>query len=109
MSSPAKGLLRGLRAASLGVVAFVLALVAHLAAGAAAPGPAVLLLLAGLIGVASVLLTRARLSPVRVVVSLAGMQVFLHEAFMRLAAQAGCVMTGMSTPSGGHLAMGHRG
>ena len=62
MSSPAQGLLRGLRAASLGVVGFVLALVAHLAAGGAAPGPVVLLLLAGLIGVASVLLTGAWLT-----------------------------------------------
>jgi hypothetical protein len=98
-----------LRAASLGVVGFVLALVAHLAAGGAAPGPVVLLLLAGLIGVASVLLTGARLSPVRVVVSLAGMQVLLHEAFMRLGAPAGCVRTGISAPAGGHVAMGHGG
>ena len=106
MSSPARGLLRGLRAASMGVVAFVLASVAHLAAGGTAPGPAALLLLAGLIGMASALLTRARLSPVRVVLSLAGMQVFLHEAFMRLGAPAGCVVTGMSAPAGGHVAMG---
>jgi hypothetical protein len=34
MLSPAKGLLRGLRAASLGVVGFGLALVAHVAATA---------------------------------------------------------------------------
>jgi hypothetical protein len=109
MLSPAHGLLRGLRAASLGVVAFVLASVAHVVAGGAAPGPAVFLLLAGLIGMASVLLTRVRLSPLRVVVSLAGMQVLLHQAFMRLSAPAGCVLTGMSAPAGGHVAMGHGG
>ena len=109
MSSPAQGLLRWLRAASLGIGGFVLALVAHLAAGGAAPGPVVLLLLAGLIGVASVLLTGAWPSPVRVVVSLAGMQVFLHEAFMRLGAPAGCVLTGISATASGHVAMGHGG
>jgi hypothetical protein len=109
MSSPAKGLLRGLRAASLGVVGFVLALVAHLAAGGAEPEPVVLLLVAGLIGVASVLLTRVRLSPLRVVVTLAGMQVFLHEAFMGLSAPVRCVLTGMSAPASGHVAMGQGG
>ena len=85
---------------------FVLALVAHLAAGGAAPGPVVLLLLAGLIGLAAVVLTGARLSPVRVVVSLAVMQVGLHEAFMWLGAPAGCVMPGMNTPVGAHMGMG---
>jgi hypothetical protein len=74
MSSPTKGLPRGVRAASLGVVGFVLVLVPHLAGGAE-PEPGVLLLLAGLIGVASVLLTGELLSPVRVVVAFAGMQV----------------------------------
>ena len=62
---PTKGLLRGLRAASLGVVGFVLALAAHVAAGGAEPGPVVLLLLAGLVGLAAVLLTGVRLTPVR--------------------------------------------
>ena len=109
MFSPAQGLLRGLRAASLGVVAFVLASLAHVAAGGAVPGPGVLLLLAGLVGMASMLLTRVRLSPVGVVVSLAGIQVLLHEAFMRLGTQAGCVLTGMSAPAGGHVAMGQAG
>ena len=65
MFAPAQGLLRGLRAAALGVVGFVLALAAHVTAGGARPGPVVLLLLAGLIGLAAVLLTGARLSPVR--------------------------------------------
>lgn len=107
MSSPTNGCLRGLRAASLGVVGFVLALVAHVTAGGAAPGPAALLILAALIGLAAVLLTRARLSPVRVVVSLTAMQVVLHEAFMWLASPAVCSMSGMSAPAGGH--MGHGG
>lgn len=107
MLSPTRGWLRGLRAASLGVVGFVLALVAHVAAGGAAPGPAALLILAALIGLAAVLLTGARLSPVRVVVSLTAMQVVLHEAFMWLASPTACSMTGMSAPAGGP--MGHGG
>jgi hypothetical protein len=69
----------------------------------------VLLLLAGLVGIASVLLTRVRLSPVRVVVSLAAMQMALHEALMGLSAPAGCVMTGMSTHAGGRVGMGQGG
>ena len=103
MSSPTRGVLRGLRAASLGFVGFVLALVAHVAAGGVTPGPAALLLLAGLISLATVLLTGARLSPVRIGLFLAVMQVVLHEALMWLGAPAGCVMTGASAPSGGHL------
>lgn len=103
MSSPTRGVLRGLRAASLGCVGFVLALVAHVAAGGVTPGPAALLLLAGLIGLATVLLTGARLSPVRVGMSLAVMQVVLHEVLMWLGAPAGCAMTAVSAPSGGHL------
>ena len=106
MLSPAQGLLRGLRAASLEVVGFVLALAAHVAAGGGTPGPVVLLLLGGLIGLAAVLLTGARLSPVRVGVCLAAMQVVLHEAFMWLGAPAGCVMPAMNTPVGAHMAMG---
>ncbi len=106
MLSPAQGFLRGLRAASLGGVGFVLALVAHVAAGGAAPGPGVLLLLAGLIGVAAALLTGSRLSPVRVMVSLTAMQVVLHEVFMRLSGPAECLMTGMNATAGGHLGMG---
>jgi hypothetical protein len=106
MSSPAQGLLRGLRAASLGVAGFVLALAAHVAAGGATPRPVMLLLLAGLIGLAAVLLTGARLSPVRVGVCLAAMQVGLHEAFMWLGAPAACVMPGMNTPVGAHMGMG---
>jgi len=109
MSSPAQGLLRGLRAGSLGVVGFVLALVAHVAAGGAAPGPVAVLLLAGLIGLVAVLLTGVRLSPLRIVVTLTGMQVVLHEALMTLSAPVGCVLTGMSEPTGGHLGMGHSG
>jgi hypothetical protein len=106
MLSPAQGLLRGLRAASLGVVGFVLALAAHVAAGGATPGPVVLLLLAGLIGLAAVLLTVVRLSPFRVVVSLAVMQVVLHEAFMWLSVPAACVMPVMNAPAGAHMDMG---
>jgi hypothetical protein len=106
MLSPAQGLLRGLRAASLGVVGFFLALAAHVAAGGGAPGPVVLLLLAGFIGAAAVLLTGARLSPVRVVVCLSAMQVILHEAFMRLSGPADCLMTAGSAPVGRHLGMG---
>ena len=106
MLSPAQGLLRCLRAAWLGVVGFVLALAAHVAAGGAAPGPAVLLLLAGMIGLAAVLLTGVRLSPARVGVSFAAMQVVLHEAFMWLSAPAACVMPVMNPPVGGHMGMG---
>lgn len=97
MSSPAQGLLRGLRIASHTVAGFVLALAAHVAAGGAAPGPVVLFLLAGLISAVSVLLTGVRLSPVRVVLCLTVMQVILHEAFMRLSVAAG---SGMSAPGG---------
>ena len=107
MSAPAQGLLRGLRAAALGLVGFVLALAAHVTAGGATPGPVVLLLLAGLIGLAAVLLTGARLSPVRVGVSLAAMQVCLHEAFMWLSAPAACVMPVMNAPTDGLMGMGH--
>ncbi len=89
MTPPTQGWLRGLRAALLGGVGFALALVAHLTAGGAAPGPVALLFLAGLGGLAAVLLTKTRLSPVRLGVSLAAMQVVLHEAFMWLGAPAG--------------------
>jgi len=106
MFAPAQGLLRGLRAAALGVVGFVLALAAHVTAGGATPGPVVLLLLAGLIGLAAVLLTGARLSPVRVGVSLAAMQVCLHEAFMWMSAPAACVMPVMNAPTDGLMGMG---
>ena len=104
MWSPTRGLLRALRAASLGVVGFVLALVAHLAAGGAAPGPVVLLFLAGLVSLAAVLLTGTRLSPVRVGVSLTAMQVVLHGVFMWLGAPTACLMSG--SPGG---PMGHGG
>lgn len=105
MLTPTKGWLRGLRAASLGVVGFVLALVAHVAAGGAAPGAVALLLLAGLTGLVAVLLTGVRLSPVSVAGSLAGMQVVLHESFMWLGSPAACFVTAMNAPAGGH--MGH--
>jgi hypothetical protein len=101
MSTPTRGWLRGLRAASLGVVAFCLALVAHVAAGGNAPGPVALLLLAGLIALAAVLVTAGRLGPVRVGVSLAAMQVVLHEAFMWLGSPAGC-----PAPAGGRMSHG---
>jgi len=95
MLSPTRGVLRGLRAASLSIVGFVLALVAHAAAGGVAPGPVALLLLAGLVGLAAVLLTGGRLGPVRVGVSLTTMQVVLHEVFMRLGT-TGMAHTGMA-------------
>lgn len=82
---------------------FALALLAHLGAGGTAPGPVVLLALAGLIALTAVLITGARLTALHVAVSLAGMQVFLHEAFMRLAAPVGCSMSGMSPPSPGQM------
>ena len=107
MWSPTRGLLRVLRAASLGVVGFALALVAHMAGGGAAPGPVAMLFLAGLVGLAAVLLTGARLSVVRVGVSFSAMQVVLHEVFMRLGGRADCLMTGVSAPAGGQ--MGHGG
>lgn len=98
MVSPTGGWLRGLRAASLGVAGFLLALVAHVTAGGAPPIWVVLVLLAGLTGLAAVLLTSVRLGPLRIGMSLAAMQVLLHEAFMWLAAPAACAMTGMSAP-----------
>jgi hypothetical protein len=98
MSSPTRGLIRGLRAGSLGVVGFVLALIAHVAAEGVVPGPAPLLMLGGLIGLAALLLTGIRLSPVRVCLSLMVMQVALHEAFMRLGA-TGMAEAGMGQRS----------
>jgi len=88
-----------LRAASLGVAGFVLALMAHLGAGGAAPEPVVLLTLAGLIALSAVLITGVRLTPLHVATSLAAMQVFLHEAFMRLGVPVGCSMSGMTSPT----------
>src|ERR1035437_3350922 len=104
MLSPTRGLLRGVRAASLGIVGFVLALVGHKAAGGDTPGPVALLLLTGLIGLAAVLLTVVRLSPVRVILSLATMQVALHEAFMWLGSPTACAITQMSAPAGRNMA-----
>jgi hypothetical protein len=104
MLSPTRGLLRGVRAASLGIVGFVLALVGHKAAGGDTPGPVALLLLAGLIGLAAVLLTVVRLSPVRFILSLATMQVALHEAFMWLGSPTACAITQMSAPAGRNMA-----
>lgn len=107
MVSPTRGWLRGLRAASLGVVGFVFALVAHVTAGGAAPGPLVLILLAGLIGLAAVLLTSVQLTPLRIGVSLAAMQVVLHEAFGWLGAPVDCPTTAMSAT--GAMQMGGQG
>ena len=107
MVVPTRGWLRGLRAASLGVVGFVLALVAHVTAGGTAPGPVVLIMLAGLTGLAALLLTAVRLSPLRIGMALAAMQVLLHEAFMWLAAPADCAMTAVSAPSA--MQVGHLG
>jgi hypothetical protein len=104
--TPTRGLLRWLRAASLGVVGLTLALVAHLTAGGAAPGPAALLLLAGLMGLAAILLTGARLSPFRIGISLSAMQVILHQAFLRLGSQAACTMTAGSVPVGPRMEHG---
>ena len=106
MLRPTRGVLRGARAASLGIAGFVLALVAHTAARGATPGPVVLLLLAGLTCLAAVLLTGVLLSPVRVVVSLTTMQVALHEAFMWLGSSTGCTMTGMTAPAGMNMGRG---
>jgi hypothetical protein len=106
MLSPARGLLRGLRAASLGVTGFVLALVAHVAAGGVAPGPVVLLVLAVVIGLVTVRFTGARLSPVRIGISLSAMQVVLHEVLMRLGEPSGCLMTAESAPAVAHLGRG---
>jgi hypothetical protein len=103
MVSPTGGWLRGVRAASLGVVAFVLALVGHVAAGGAAPGPVMLILLAELIGLAAVLLTAVQLSPLRIGVSLAAAQVVLHQALLWLAAPAHCAMTAVSSTDATHI------
>jgi hypothetical protein len=65
MSLPAQGLLRGLRAASLEVAGLVLALVAHLGAGALVPGLVLLLVLAGLTAAASELFTSVKRGPRR--------------------------------------------
>lgn len=96
MVSPNRGWLRGLRAALLGVVGFVVALVAHVSAGGAAPGPVVLIPLAGLTGLAAVLLTAVRQTPLRIGVSLVAMQVVLHEAFGWLGAPVDCATTSVS-------------
>ena len=107
MVSPTRGWLRGLRAASLGVVTFVLAFVAHVTAGGATPGPVILTLLAGLTGLAAVLLTAVRLSPLRIGVSLAAMQVVLHEAFGWLGAPVDCATTAVGAT--GAMQMGGQG
>ena len=106
MLRPTRGLLRAVRAASLGVGAFVLALVAHVAAGGATPRPAMLFLLAGLTGLAALLLTGVRLNPVQVVLSLAIMQVALHEAFMWLGSPTACEATGIGAPAGMDMGRG---
>ena len=98
VSSPTRGLIRGLRAGSLGVGGFVLALIAHVSAQGVVPGTAPLLLLGGLTGLAALLLTGVRLSPVRVGLSVIVMQVTLHEAFMRLSA-TGMADAGMGQKS----------
>jgi hypothetical protein len=105
MRSPTSGWLRALRAASLGLAGFVLALVAHAAAGGATPGAVVLLWLACLTGLAAALLTRVRMSPVRIVLSLTTMQVVLHEAFMRLGSPVDCSTAVLSMP--GDMPAGH--
>jgi hypothetical protein len=107
MVLPTRGWLRALRAGSLGIVALALAFLAHVAAGGAAPGPVVLVLLAGLIGLATVVLTADRLSPVRIGLSLAAMQVVLHETFMWLGAPTDCAMAALSVR--GAMQMGHGG
>lgn len=106
MWSPTRGLPRGLRAASLGVVGFVLALVAHVAAGGTAPPPAMLLALASLIALTALLVTGVRMTPLRVTMSLAAMQMVLHAAFMRLGVPADCSMTAVGPPTAGHLGHG---
>lgn len=95
-----------LRAATLGVVGFVLALMAHVAAGGAVPGPVAMLFLAGLVALAAALLTGTRLTPVRIGVSLSAMQVVLHESFMRLGEPVGCLLAGMSAPAGVPMGQG---
>jgi hypothetical protein len=107
MVLPTRGWLRVLRACSLGIVGLALAFLAHVAAGGAAPSLVVLTLLAGLIGLAAVVLTAIRLSPVRIGLSLAAMQVVLHQAFMWLSAPTDCAMAAVSVP--GALPMGHGG
>jgi hypothetical protein len=104
---PTTGLLRGLRASCLAVVGFNLALIAHVSAGGAAPAAAVLLLLAGLVCLAAVLVTRTRLNLVRIGISLSALQLVLHEALMRLGSPAVCPVTEVSTTSSMH--MGHGG
>jgi hypothetical protein len=93
--------LRGLRAGSLGVAGFVLALTAHVVAGGAAPAPVVLTLAAGLIALAALLVTAVRLSLLQIGVSLAAMQVVLHEGFMWLAAPSDCTMTALTAVTTG--------
>ena len=82
--APTSGLLGGLRAAPLGVVGFVLAPVAHVAAAGLTPGPVMLSLLAGLIGLAAVLLTRVRVSALRSGMSVMGASMAFMSTAMRL-------------------------
>ena len=82
--APTSRLLGGLRAASLGVVGFVLARVAHVAAGGLTPGPVMLSLLAGLIGLAAVLLTRVRVSALGSGMSVMGASMAFMSTAMRL-------------------------
>jgi hypothetical protein len=82
--APTSGLLGGLHAASLGVVGLVLALVAHVAARGLTPGPVMLFLLAGLIGLAAVLLPRVQVSAVRTGMSVMGASMAFMSTAMRL-------------------------
>jgi hypothetical protein len=90
MAHPANGLLRVLRAALLGSVAFTLAMSAHVVAGGRTPSMAISVVLAiACVGVCLVLTAR-RLGVVAIATALGALQLGLHYAFMWLPS-SGCV------------------
>ena len=90
MSHPATGSLRVLRAATLGSVAFALALSAHVVAGGRAPSMAISLGLAVACGAGCIGVTARRLGLVAMTTILGVLEVGLHYSFMWLTS-GGCV------------------
>lgn len=107
MAHPATGLARVSRATVLGLVAFVLALSAHLAAGGRAPSPAVACVLVVACCGVCLSLTSRRLGTLAIATTLGVFQLGLHYSFMWLTS-AGCVaasaagMAPVHAQSGGH-------
>lgn len=85
VTNPTHGSLRVTRAAVFGAAAFALSWAAHVAAGGSSPGVGALVLLGVLTSLGAALVTRWRLGPTPLVVTLGLAQVALHESLMWLA------------------------